>query len=79
MNLNSQASYYQGGQGGQLSLNQAAVSDYRNIPSQSTIGQQPNQAAMFVSDLDIVNDGLVDPVLKCRDLCGQLRQSLQVI
>ncbi len=71
MNQVNSPAYYQG-TGQPVTPQQVAnagISQQASMP--------PNQLS-FNADADIVNDGLVDPIVKCRELSSHLIQSLQV-
>ena len=80
MNQNSPA-YYQGQPQQAISTPQG-VNPNPIIPPganiQQTTNLPPNQIA-FHSDSDIVNDGLIDPISKCKELFSHLRNSLQFL
>ena len=66
--VNSPAGYFQG------------QSQPTPPPGMQAGSQMPGSGpGPFQADGEIVNDGLVDPIIRCKDLQGQLKQSVQVI
>lgn len=75
--INSPAGYYQ-----QNPIHSGQPVQQTVIPSQSvshsSIPASIQSNDQFDSDYDIINDGLVDPVQKSKDVMTQLKLSLQV-
>ncbi|CAF0748662.1 unnamed protein product [Brachionus calyciflorus] len=85
--INSPAGYYpQGGVHPGQPTQQPMVNIQPNVippnPVMTNPVMMPNPAPVpdhFHTDSDIVNDGLVDPIVKSKDLLKQLKMSLQAL
>lgn len=75
--INSPAGYYQQAvHPAQAQHLQTQNIPQNPIPSSNIASAQPND--QFYPDAEIMNDGLIDPIQRSKELMGQLRISLQV-